>query len=527
MTQGFPRLLRAAPGLARGGGALAWDQPDLEAGRRALVEPCRAAEVAYLKELEPAMASMLQLEKGALYVFMVIAHLAVGLVVFNAMLMTVQRIREFGIWGGPGRPAPRWPPSWRWKPSSRRPWPRSSPGRWPMAGLAAARPSLDLGGMSSQGATVGGMAFDPVVGAVLSVRSVMVPLAFLCWPWRSRASPSLPRGHAGPPGCHPPPMRAAAPWPGATFGATGRRTLITLASIAFGFLLAATMLGISNFKYSEMVGQSTRMGLGQVSVLPPGLLGGPGATSCACRGWGPAGGGPGPGRRHHGRGASHPRAGPLRHRQPQRRRGLLRPGSGPGAAPGQHLTAGPGLRPPLPGQGRFPGGRQRLRPSVHEARLRAKASWQVTVSDLHGDMSATLVRVCGTPRTGVDDVDNAAVLLPLGTARRLLGYGPDEATALAVALEDQRGQRGCGRAPGLRRGRPVRGGAALAQGAAAGLGPDRGGQDRPAPGAAGVGPDDRHGGAEHVPDERDRAAPGVWGDAGPGPLTVEPDPPRS
>jgi ABC-type lipoprotein release transport system permease subunit len=214
-----------------------------------------------------------------------------------------------------------------------------------------------------------------------------------------------------------------------------RRTLITLASIAFGVLLAVTMLGISNYKYYEMIAQSTRMGLGHVSVLPKGYqeapsfklrlrgtaalrglaLGRPGVTAVLPRVEGPA------------LFATAARnvggvffaLDPALER-PQDNSFLESINAGALFKDRDASTAvvGAGLATKL--------------------KLGLGRKMVVTVSDVHGQMSSILVRVCGTFQTGVEEVDGGGILLPLGTAQKLLGYGPDEATALAVVLADER-----------------------------------------------------------------------------------------
>jgi ABC-type lipoprotein release transport system permease subunit len=215
-----------------------------------------------------------------------------------------------------------------------------------------------------------------------------------------------------------------------------RRTLITLASIAFGVLLAVTMLGISNYKYYEMIAQSTRMGLGHVSVLPKGYQEAPSfklrlGGAAALRGL--ALGLPGVE-------AVLPRVqGPALFATAARNVGgvffaldpaLERPQDNTFL---QSIDAGAlfqdrGASMAVVGAG-----------LAKKLKLGLGKKLVVTVSDVHGQMSSILVRVCGTFRTGVEEIDGAGVLLPLGTAQKLLGYGPDEATALAVVLRDERG----------------------------------------------------------------------------------------
>jgi len=60
------------------------------------------------------------------------------------------------------------------------------------------------------------------------------------------------------------------------------------------------------------------------------------------------------------------------------------------------------------------------------------------MTDKNGDIISGLARVSGIVRTGAPGVDGALCLLPLGTMRRALGYDADEATQVAVFIDDQR-----------------------------------------------------------------------------------------
>ena len=60
------------------------------------------------------------------------------------------------------------------------------------------------------------------------------------------------------------------------------------------------------------------------------------------------------------------------------------------------------------------------------------------MTDRQGDIIAGLGRVVGIVRTGSPAVDNGLCLLPLNTLRRALGYGPEEATLVALFIGDQR-----------------------------------------------------------------------------------------
>lgn len=60
------------------------------------------------------------------------------------------------------------------------------------------------------------------------------------------------------------------------------------------------------------------------------------------------------------------------------------------------------------------------------------------MTDKHGDIIAGLARVSGIVHTGAPGVDGGLALLPLGTLRDALGYDADEATQVAVFIDDQR-----------------------------------------------------------------------------------------
>jgi len=61
-----------------------------------------------------------------------------------------------------------------------------------------------------------------------------------------------------------------------------------------------------------------------------------------------------------------------------------------------------------------------------------------TMTDKSGEIVSGLARVKGIVRTGSPSLDGGLVLLPIDTMREFLGYGPDEATQVAVFIDDQR-----------------------------------------------------------------------------------------
>ena len=61
-----------------------------------------------------------------------------------------------------------------------------------------------------------------------------------------------------------------------------------------------------------------------------------------------------------------------------------------------------------------------------------------TATDRDGEIVAGLGRVRGILRTGAPSIDVGMVLLPLEAARSVLGFGPDEATQVALFIADHR-----------------------------------------------------------------------------------------
>jgi ABC-type lipoprotein release transport system permease subunit len=61
-----------------------------------------------------------------------------------------------------------------------------------------------------------------------------------------------------------------------------------------------------------------------------------------------------------------------------------------------------------------------------------------TFTDKAGEIVSGLARVRGIIKSGSDSVDSGICLLPIGAVRKVMGYGPDEATRVAVFIKDQR-----------------------------------------------------------------------------------------
>ena len=61
-----------------------------------------------------------------------------------------------------------------------------------------------------------------------------------------------------------------------------------------------------------------------------------------------------------------------------------------------------------------------------------------TTTDANGEIISDIARVSGIFTTGIDMVDGAMALLPIGSVQQTLDYSSDEATLIAVIIRDQR-----------------------------------------------------------------------------------------
>jgi ABC-type lipoprotein release transport system permease subunit len=61
-----------------------------------------------------------------------------------------------------------------------------------------------------------------------------------------------------------------------------------------------------------------------------------------------------------------------------------------------------------------------------------------TMTDVNGEIVSGLARLSGIVSTGAAGVDVGICLLPIDTVRDVLGYAPNEATQIAVFIDDQR-----------------------------------------------------------------------------------------
>lgn len=215
----------------------------------------------------------------------------------------------------------------------------------------------------------------------------------------------------------------------------GRRTVLTLASIAFGLFLAVLMTAMQDRNWADMIDLAARLGGGHVTVQhadfreAPTLdktvrgvedivrqaLADPEVTHVAVRVVGQVL----LSTASNSRGAAFMAIDPARE-------GPSTLGVLDALAEGEMIAS-------ADGQGIVLGARLAENLGVT---LGKKVVYNMT--DRDGEIIAGLARVTGILRTGSPSVDNGLCLLPLNTLREALGYAPTEATQVALFIDDQR-----------------------------------------------------------------------------------------
>jgi ABC-type lipoprotein release transport system permease subunit len=214
-----------------------------------------------------------------------------------------------------------------------------------------------------------------------------------------------------------------------------RRTLLTLSSIALGVFLAVLFTGMQDRNWADMINVAARLGGGHVTLQHPDYLEAPTLTKTVVS------------------------TGALRERalaQPHVTRAVDR-------VLGQTMlntaweSRGAGFLAFDPAmddtttlsvlgalvEGR-PFATSRDRGIILGARLARNLRVELgdkivyTLTDKNGDIVSGLARVSGIVQTGAPSVDGGLSLLPIGVVREVLGYAGDEATQVAVFLDDQR-----------------------------------------------------------------------------------------
>jgi len=214
-----------------------------------------------------------------------------------------------------------------------------------------------------------------------------------------------------------------------------RRTLITAFSIAFGVLLSVTFTGMGDYSYTNMINAGASMGKGHITVEAPGYNTSPslqkylvdpaslrrqvlavaGVAKVVTRISGQA----------MLASARKSVAGFFIAIDPQQETtrinlllSAIKQGQLFATSQGGGIVIG-----------------SRLAKNLH---LRLGSKLVYTTTDVQGEMVNAIARVSGIFTTGVNDVDGAAVLLPIDRVRKVLGYHRNEASYLAVFIRDQR-----------------------------------------------------------------------------------------
>ena len=214
-----------------------------------------------------------------------------------------------------------------------------------------------------------------------------------------------------------------------------RRSFITAFSIAFGVLLAVTFTGTGDYAYTNMIDASANMGLGHVTVEPRGYNETPSldkrlsdAQQIRARLLQLAG----------VENAYVRILGQAMFASAAKNVGGVFLGIDAAAESGAHnlllrsLVEGE-LFPAGHSQGALVGSKL-----AEKLNLRLGRKLVYTTTDGDGDIVSEIARVRGIFRTGESEVDGSVVLLPIDALRRTLKYGPDQASLIAVIVDDQR-----------------------------------------------------------------------------------------
>jgi len=214
-----------------------------------------------------------------------------------------------------------------------------------------------------------------------------------------------------------------------------RRTLITVSSVGLGVWLATTFIGMAQHSYGSMIDGSAKMGFGHVTIQPRGYADAPSiakrvtnalAVRDAARALPEVGG------------AVIRIAGQAMFATANRSVG------------GAFLAVDPADEHPendlflksIVEGAMFESstGRGIVLGRTMSDRLGATLGKKIvyTTVDDRGEILSEVARVVGIYDTGIRDVDASTALLPIDTARRVLGYGPDAATYVSIYLDDRR-----------------------------------------------------------------------------------------
>jgi len=214
-----------------------------------------------------------------------------------------------------------------------------------------------------------------------------------------------------------------------------RRTLITGFSIGFGVVLAVTFTGTGDYWYTKTIDTSATMGLGHVTIEPRGYNETPALDKRLLK------------------------AGQIREKvltipgvsdAVVRIMGQAMFASASKTVGGMFIAIDPvqesteqnlflrslvqgELFPGVEGRGAVVGSKM-----AEKLNLRIGKKLVYTTTDVSGEIVSEIARVAGIFKTGVNEVDGAMVLLPINSVRATLHYDAQDATLVAVSINDQR-----------------------------------------------------------------------------------------
>jgi len=214
-----------------------------------------------------------------------------------------------------------------------------------------------------------------------------------------------------------------------------RRTLLTLASIAFGGFLAVMMTAMQDQAFSDFIDTAARLGAGHVTLQHPEYLDRPTLTRALSA---------------TGAKRAIAEADPDVLRVVDRITGQVMLSTASDSFGGFFIAYDPARE--TEDTMEFPQGL--VEGSLFDAadakgivlgqvlarNLDAKLGNKIvfTLTDHTGEIVTGLARLTGIVRTGATSTDAALVLLPIDTLRSVIGYGPDQSTQVAIFLKDGR-----------------------------------------------------------------------------------------
>lgn len=214
-----------------------------------------------------------------------------------------------------------------------------------------------------------------------------------------------------------------------------RRTLITLFTVAFGVWLSVTFTGMGDYTYTRMLDTGARMGFGHVTVQAEGYQDAPGIDR--------------PLRGAFALAEELNRRPDVAHAAP-RIAGQAMFATASRSVGGVLFALDPRLERPEDNtfveaivEGELfddPDGRGAVVGKVMADKLDLRLGKRIvyTMVDEDGELVSEVARVSGIFSTGVDDVDGAFALLPLGRVQKLVGYAEGDASFVATFVTDHR-----------------------------------------------------------------------------------------